>query len=111
MKSTTARNNYLLVRDNGTVHYWFSKFLTDKFTNPHTRELTAQSCRVLHRFLSSANIELALRATEGFCLTYDETKALIALCWRPLPEIEAMSDRKVTLLTSPHSGKNAPRTA
>lgn len=105
MKPVLARNNYLLLRDDGTVHYWFSKFLTDQFTNPHTRELTGQSCRVLYRFMASANIELALRATEGRCLSYDEAKALIALCWRPLPEIEAMGDRAMTLLTSPTAGK------
>lgn len=105
MKTITALANYVLLREDGTVHYWFSKFLTDRFTNPHTRELTAQSLRVLHRFLAAQKIELAVRATECRCLTYDETKALVALCWRPLAEIEAMGDRKITLLTSPMAGK------
>ncbi|MBP6132707.1 hypothetical protein [Thauera sp.] len=105
MKPAIARTNYLLLRDDGTVHYWFSKFLTDQFANPHTRELSGQSCRLLYRFLASAHIELALRATEGSCLSYDEAKALIALCWRPLPEIEAMGDRAMTRLTSATAGK------
>jgi hypothetical protein len=108
MRSATAYTNYLLLRDDGTVHYWFSKFLTDRFPNPNTRELTAQSLRILYRFLTAAKIELALRVTDGRCLTYDEAKKLIALCWRPLPEIEAMGDRKVKLLTSAAAGK-APR--
>lgn len=108
MRSATAKTNFVLLRDDGTVHYWFSKFLTDKFTNPNTRELVAQSLRVLHRFLTAANIELAIRVTDGRCLNYDEAKELIALCWRPLPEIEAMGDRKVTRLTSAVAGK-APR--
>ena len=108
MRSVTAKTNFVLLRDDGTVHYWFSKFLTDQFSNPHTRELTAQSLRVFHRFLTAADIELALRVTDGRCLTYDEAKKLIALCWRPLPEIEAMGAHKVRRLTSVVAGK-APR--
>lgn len=105
MKTATARTTYLLLRDDGSVHYWFSKFLTDQFSNPNTRDLTAQSLRVLHRFLSAAKVELAVRAIEGRCLTHDEAKQLIALCWRPLPEIQTMGDRKVALLTSPKTRK------
>lgn len=108
MKHAIARTNYLLLRDDGSIHYWFSKFLTDVSTNPNTRELMAQSMRVAHRFLSSNNIELAVRAIDQRCLTYDEVKALISLCWRPLKEIEAMTDRKVTLITSAMAGK-APK--
>lgn len=108
MRSVAAKTNFVLLRDDGTVHYWFSKFLTDQFTNPNTRELVAQSLRVLHRYLTAADIELAFRVTDGRCLSYDEAKELIALCWRPLPEIEAMSDRRVTRLTSVVADK-APR--
>jgi hypothetical protein len=108
MRPVSAKTNFVLLRDDGTVHYWFSKFLTDQFTNPNTRELVAQSLRVLHRFLTATNIELAFRVADGRCLTYDETKELIALCRRPLPEIEAMGDRKVISLTSVVAGK-APR--
>jgi hypothetical protein len=50
-------------------------------------------------------IELALRATEGRCLTYNEAKNLGELCYRPLNEIEAMGDKKVVFLTSPKAGK------
>jgi hypothetical protein len=51
---------------------------------------------------------LALRAIEGRCLTYSETKELTELCYRPLPEIEAMGTTRMTSLTSPKSGK-APK--
>lgn len=108
MKTAVAGKNYLLLRSDGTVHYWFSKFLTDQFTNPHTRELTARSLRVLHRYLSASKIELAVRAKDGRCLSYDEAKALTALCWLELQEIEAMSDIKIRKITSPQAG-TAPR--
>lgn len=105
MKTIVAKTNYLLLHDDGTIHYPFSKFLTDKFSNPHTRELVAQSLRILYRFCNAHRIELALRAVEGRCLTYDEAKKLAELCYRPISEIEAMSDKKVIRLTSAKAGK------
>jgi integrase len=68
----------------------------------------AQSLRIFYRFCTAHKVELALRATEGCCLTDDEAKKLGELCYRPLPEIEAMGDRKVIFLTSPKAGK-APK--
>lgn len=108
MRSVYARKSYLLLHDDGSVHYPFSKFLTDRFTNPHTRELVAQSLRVLYRSCKAHRVELAFRATEGRCLTYSEAKSLGELCYRPLPEIEAMGDKKLVFLTSPKAGK-APK--
>lgn len=108
MKPVFARKNYLLLHDDGAIHFPFSKFLTDRFSNPHTRELVAQSLRILYRFCKAHRIELAFRATEGRCLTYNEAKNLGELCYRPMTEIEAMGYQKVVLLTSPKSGK-APR--
>ncbi len=105
MKQVFARKNYALLRDDGSIHYPFSKFLTGKFNNPHTRELVAQSLRVFYRFCTAHQIELALRALEGRCLTYDEAKKLAELCYRPLPEVEAMGDKKVVFLTSAKAGK------
>lgn len=105
MKPVYARRNYLLLRDDGSLHFPFSRFLTDRFSNPHTRELVAQSLRVFFRFCTAHKIELAFRATEGRCLTYSEAKNLGDLCYRPLNEIEAMGDKKVVFLTSPKAGK------
>ena len=42
MRLALARRNYLLLHDDGTIHYPFSKFLTHEFDNPHTRELVRQ---------------------------------------------------------------------
>lgn len=105
MRRVFARRNYLLLNDDGSIHYPFSKFLTDKFTNPHTRDLVAQSLRIFYRFCSAHQIELVLRATEARCLTYVEAKNLCELCWRPLPEVEVMGNKKVVFLTSAKAGK------
>lgn len=105
MKQVFARRNYVLLHDDGSIHYPFSKFLTDQFSNPHTRELVAQSLRVLLRFCTAHQIELAFRAVEGRCLTYNEAKKLGELCYRPLTEVEAMGNKKVVFLTSAKAGK------
>jgi len=104
MKSASALTNYVLLHDSGAIHYPFSKFLTDEHTNPNTRDLVAQSLRVLYRFLTALQIELALRALEGRCLIHDELNKLAGLCYRPLEEIEAMSDKKVALIISAKAG-------
>ena len=100
MRQVSAKRNYLLLHDDGNIHYPFSKFLTHEFDNPHTRELVGQSLRVLHRFLTAHGIELAVRALEGRCLTYDEIQSLAGLCYRPIGEIELLSNAKVVLITS-----------
>lgn len=105
MKQVYAKRNYVLLHGDGSIHYPFSKFLTDKFINPHTRELVAQSLRVFFRFCTAHQIELVFRALEGRCLSYGEAKKLAELCYRPLPEIEAMGDKKVVFLTSAKAGK------
>lgn len=108
MRQVWAKRNYLLLHDDGSIHFPFTKYLTDQFTNPHTRELVAQSLRVFYRFCIAHRLELAIRAQEGRCLTYDEAKKLTDLCYRPLPEVEAMGDIKVVSLTSAKVGK-APK--
>jgi hypothetical protein len=108
MKQVFAKRNFVLLHDDGSIHYPFSKYLTDKFTNPHTRELVAQSLRIFYRFCAAHQIELLYRSLEGRCLTPDEAKRLAELCWRPLPEVEAMVNKKVLSITSAKAGR-APR--
>jgi integrase len=108
MKIAHAHQNFLLIDDDGRIHYPFSKFLSEKFDNPNTRELVAQSLRIFYRFCNAHQIELAVRAVEGRCLTSQEASMLAGLCYRPLPEIELLSDKKITLITSAKSQK-APR--
>lgn len=106
MRQFTAKKNYLLLHGDGTVHYPFSKFLTDEFNNPNTRELVSQSLRIFYRFCTAHEIELALRALEGHCLSYDECKKLVGLCYRPLGEVELLSNKKVVQITSAKAGKS-----
>jgi len=100
MRQFSAKRNCLLLHDDGTIHYPFSKFLTDEFDNPNTRELVSQSLRILQRFFVAHGIELAVRMLEKRCLSYDEIKRLAGLCYRPLGEIERLSNAKVVLITS-----------
>ncbi len=100
MRQFSAKRNYLLLHDNGTIHYPFSKFLTDEFDNPNTRALVSQSLRILQRFFLAHGIELTVRMLEKRCLTYDEIKRLAGLCYRPLDEIERLSNAKVVSITS-----------
>lgn len=112
MRTLQAKDNYCLLHDNGKIHYPFSKFLTNQYDNLHTQELVAQSLRVLYRFLSAHEIELADRAVQATCLTRTEIDRLAGLCYRPLPEIESLTDKKVVSITSAASGrkpKNLPR--
>lgn len=105
MQQVYAKRNYLLLHDDGAIHYPFSKYLTDKLDNPHTRESAAQALRILYRFLTAHGVELALRSLEGRCLTFDERKSLAGLCYRPLREIENLSDLKVVMITSARASK------
>jgi integrase len=100
MRIVTAKMNYVALHENGAIHYPFTKFLTEEFDNPHTRELAAAALRILHRFFKAHGIELAMRALEGRCLTYDEIKSLAALSYRPLEELDMMSNTKVVRITS-----------
>lgn len=108
MRQVWGKRNYILVHDDGRINFPFTKYLTDQFTNPHTRELVAQSLRVFYRFSAAHQIELAFRAVEGRCLTYGEAKQLSELCYQPLPAIESMGEKKVVSLTSAKTGK-APK--
>lgn len=105
MRQFSAKRNYLLLHDDGTIHYPFSKFLTNEFDNPNTQELVGQSLRILHRFFVAHGIELAIRMLEKRCLTYDEIKRLSGLCYRPLGEIERLSNARVVLITSAKAGR------
>jgi len=108
MRQVVAKRNYLFLHDDGAIHFPFSKFVTDRYSNPHTQELVAQSLRIFYRFCTAHQIDLAFRAIEGRCLTYNEGKNLADLCFRPLTEIEAMGHKKVVFITSAKAGK-APK--
>lgn len=86
-----------MLHADGSVHYPFSKFLGYISTNPHTQELTSQSLRLLYRYLTAYRTEPAVRALEGRCLELSEVEALTRLCWRPLEEVERLTDKEILL--------------
>jgi len=105
MKLVLARKNCLLLHDNGKIIYPLSKFLSDRFSNPHTRESVAQSLRIFYRFCCANQIELAHAAIDGQCLRYDQARQLAGLCFRPLPEVETLSDKKIIAFANAKTGK------
>lgn len=105
MRQVVALRNYVVLSNDGSIHYPFTKYLTSKFYNQNTRELVLQALRILYRFCTAQGIELAIRATEGRCLTHDEADKLAGLCYRPLGEVEIMGDKKVISITSSKAGK------
>ncbi len=107
MRRVLARKSYVLLHEDGTIHYPFTRYLTDSYMNPHTRELVAQGLEVFYQFCVANKIELLTRAIEGRALTYRETQDLINLCFRPLYEIKSMTNKKLILLSSPKA-KVAP---
>lgn len=48
MRQVYARRNYVMLHDNGAIHYPFTKFLTDKYDNPNSREAASHGLRVLN---------------------------------------------------------------
>ena len=104
MRKFEARRNFLLLNDDGTIHYPFSRYLTREQINPHTREVISQALRIFCRLCMAKCIDLPRRALEGRCLTDLEINNLVSLCYRPLDEIEAFSDHKIVNILSAKAG-------
>lgn len=105
MRRGFARKNYIVLHDDGRIHYPFSKYITESYTNPHTRELVAQSLECFYRFCIAYQVELLNRASEGRALTHGERRDLVDLCYRPLDEIKALSGKKMASMLSPKARK------
>ena len=95
-----ARDLTLLIGSDGTINGPFSLYLNERFDNPHTREAAASGLRVFHRFLVAHGIDLPCRAIEGEGLRSVERKWLTELAYRPLEEIEQMSDAMIKQSTT-----------
>lgn len=86
--------------DAGVLHVPGTLYLNEKYTNPHTKQVVAKALRVWVRLADAFDIDLAARALEGRWLTAAETKALKYLVFRPIEEIESMSDHAVRNIAS-----------
>ena len=98
MNLITANNRSLLLED-GVINAPFSLYLNERFDNPHTREVVSAALRVFHRFLGAHRIDLPARALDGECLLAVESKWLTELVYRPVEEVELMSDKMIVRLT------------
>ncbi|WP_131367719.1 hypothetical protein [Comamonas thiooxydans] len=90
-----------LVNDAGVLHVSGTLFLNQVSVNPHTIAILARSLRVWARLASAFDIDLAARALQGVWLTEGEKRSLRYLVFRPIEEIESMSDRDVRHISSP----------
>lgn len=90
----------LLFETDGHVHGPFTWFVSEKYENPHTRELAVAALRVLHRFLQLYNIDLAARALDNLCLSAVECRYLRNTAYLALPSLDRMSDKVLQRVTS-----------
>lgn len=91
---------YLVAADTGSLHVPATLFLNEKYTNHHTKQAAAKALRVWVRLADAFDIDLAARALEGRWVTEAEKKALRHLVFRPIEEIESMSDRALKAVAS-----------
>lgn len=91
---------YLVATDTGVLHVPSTLYLNEKYSNHHTKQVVAKALRVWVRLADSFDIDLAARALEGRWLTEAEKKSLRYLVFRPIGEIESMSDRAVRSIAS-----------
>lgn len=100
MELETHGSKVYLVTETGVVHVPGTLYLNEQYSNPHTKEIVAKALRVWVRLADAFSIDLAARALETRWLTETEKKALKYLVYRPIKEIESMSDRAVKAIAS-----------
>lgn len=105
MRLETHRSILYLTNDTGVLHVPGTLYLNETYTNPHTKRVVAKALRVWIRLADAFNIDLADRAIKGRWLNEVEMKALRYLVFRPIVEIESMSDVAVRTIGSARNEK------
>lgn len=100
MRLETHGSKVYLATDAGILHVSGTLYLNEKYANHHTKHVVAKALRVWVRLADAFGIDLAARALERRWLTETEKKALRYLVFRPIEEIESMSDRTVKTIAS-----------
>lgn len=100
MRLETHGSKVYLTSDSGILHVPGTLYLNESYANPHTKHVVARALRVWVRLADAFSIDLAARALAGRWLTEAEKKALRYLVFRPIEQIELMSDRAVTTIAS-----------
>lgn len=107
MKIRTYGSIVFLETDTGIIHVPGTLYLNEMYANHHTKHVSAKALRVWVRLADAFEIDLAARALEGRWLKEVEKKALRHLVFRPIEEIESMSDRSVRNIASATHNKEA----
>jgi len=100
MQLETHGSKAYLATAAGVLYVPGTLYLNEEYTNPHTKQIVAKALRVWVRLADAFDIDLAARALEGRWLTASEQKALKYLVFRPIQEIESMSDHAVRNIAS-----------
>jgi len=100
MRLETHDSKVYLASDTGILHVPGTLYLNETYTNHHTKHVVAKALRIWVRLADAFDIDLAARALKGRWLAEAEKKALRYLVFRPIEEIESMSDRAVKTIAS-----------
>ena len=84
----------------GSVHVPGTLYLNEKYSNPHSKQLFSRAIRLWVRFADALDIDLAARAIKGQWLSEGEKKILTHLAFRPIEEVESLSDVAVRSIAS-----------
>lgn len=89
-----------LTNSAGLTHAPGTLYLNERYRNPATKEVVARAIRVWARLADAFEIDLAARSVQAQWLTESEMKALRYLVFRPIQEIEAMSNTAIRQVAS-----------
>lgn len=95
MELVRAKERTLLLTADGRIHAPFSIYLNMTFGSPHTRASVAVGLHLLDLFIRAFSVNLEQRALEGQCLFEGEKEALRQMAYRPIADIERMSQQMV----------------
>jgi integrase len=95
MELVHARERTLLLSEDGRIHAPFSLYLNMEFDSPHTFASVAVGLNLLDLFIRAFSVNLEQRALDGQCLTEPEKHALRQMAYRPIADIERMSQAMV----------------
>lgn len=107
MKLVNAGAITLLLNADGAIHGPYSIYLNEKFDNPHTRDSASNALRLFDALARAHSIDLSRRALNSQCLKPSEITRLVQLAYRPLDEVELMSDKMIRRIAEPNSSRQA----
>lgn len=107
MELETFGAKVYLCNEARVIHVPGTLYLNEKYRNPHTKAVYSKAVRAWIRLADAFEIDLAARALTGDWLKEVEKKALKFLAFRPIEEIESLSDGAVKSIASAKRGTEA----